>query len=395
VNDVTLTEAAGFPRWAARRAVWFVVAVHLPFVVFAPLTTITRRPGMPPGEMALIALLGAVAGGLQLRHSLAAARGQRTPGWPLTFAMLIVLADVPGVWLVFSGWHAWLTLDWIIDMQWFTVASTAMLLPRRLATAVVTIQVAVLAVLDGIHDHHIGFAYPQSVFFTCYYAALMVMGGLALFGSARLVGILGDLFAARTEIAEQALARERFRVSRDLHDLLGHSLSAVSLKGDLAIRLLPRDPPAAQREIESLTGLARTTLRDMRAVARGEHNVALAAEAESAQAVLGAAGISTSVAVELPSVPPAVDAVLAWAVREGATNVLRHSDATTCTVRAWRQDGLVQLEIVNDGAPPPSGSGSGLAGLAARASELGGTVAGTYAGPGEFRLRVAIPEAAS
>jgi two-component system, NarL family, sensor histidine kinase DesK len=394
VNDVTLTEAGGFPRWAARRAVWFLVAVHLPFVVFSPLTTITRRPGMPPGEMAVIALLGVAAGGLQLRHSLAAARGQRPPGWQLTFAMLIVLADVPGVWLTFD-WNAWLTFDWIVDMQWFTVASAAMLLPRRLATVIVTISVGVLAVLDGIHDHHLGFAYPQTVFFTCYYAAIMIMGGMALFGSARLVGILGDLFAARTEIAEQALARERFRVSRDLHDLLGHSLSAVSLKGDLAIRLLPRDPRAAQREVEGLTDLARTALRDMRAVARGEHDVALAAEAESAQAVLSAAGISTSVAVELPSLPPALDTVLAWAVREGATNVLRHSDATTCTVRAWRQAGLVQLEIVNDGAPPPSGSGSGLPGLAARAGELGGTAAGTYTVPGEFRLRVAIPEAAS
>jgi len=96
----------------------------------------------------------------------------------------------------------------------------------------------------------------------CYYAAFMVAGGLALYGSARLVGILAELFAARAELAEQAVARDRLRMSRDLHDLLGQSLSAVSLKGDLAIRLLAADPPAAQRELESLTSVARSALRD-------------------------------------------------------------------------------------------------------------------------------------
>ncbi len=390
VNDATLARAPGFPQWTVRRATWILVAVHLPFVAFTPVVTVTRHPGMPLAESTLFALLGVAVGGLQLRHSLAAVRGERPWGWPLTFAAVIAGVYLPAAWVPFS--------DWVVQMQWFAVASAMMLLPRRLAAGVVAASVAVIAILDGVHDHHSGFPYPQSVFFTGYYAAVMMTGGMALWGSARLAGILGDLFATRTELAEQALDHERFRVSRDLHDLLGHSLSAVSLKGDLAIRLLPRDPRAAQREIESLTDLARTALRDMRAVARGEHDVALAAEAESASAVLHASGVNVSVTAEVPGLPPALDTVLAWAVREGVTNVLRHSEATRCAVRAWREDGLVRLEIVNDGAVPPparsasSGPGTGIAGLGARVAELGGTASGSYAAPGEFRLQVAIPE---
>ena len=391
-HDIPLARAPGFPRWTSRRATWILVAIHLPFVAFTPVVTITRHPELPLAERLLFAMIAVAVGGLQLRHSLAAVRVQRPPGWPLTFGAIIAGTYLPVIWIPFT--------DWLPEMQWFFVASAMMLLPRRLVRVVVSISVVVVAVLNGIHDHNGGFPWPQAVFFIWYNAALMMMGGVALWGSARLVGILGDLFAARTEIAEQALDHERFRVSRDLHDLLGHSLSAVSLKGDLAMRLLPRDPGAARREIQSLTNLARTALRDMRAVARGEHDVALAAEAESAGAVLRAAGVGASVSAEVPELSPALDAALAWALREGTTNVLRHSEATACTIRAWREDGVVRLEIVNDGAAAPSGSaspgtGTGLAGLAARVAVLGGTASGRYAEPGEFRLRIAIPEDAS
>jgi two-component system sensor histidine kinase DesK len=232
------------------------------------------------------------------------------------------------------------------------------------------------------------------VLVVCYYVAVLVLGGGALYGSARLVSILGDLFAARAELAENALARERLRMSRDLHDLLGQSLSAVSLKGDLAIRLLSSDPAAAYREIESLTFVARSALRDMRAVTRGEHDVSLPAEVDSAQAILEAAGVATQVAVALPGLSPALDAVLAWGIREGTTNILRHSQATAAVITAGRADGLAWLEIVNDAAQPAADSGSGLAGLAGRARAVGGTAVGGYLGAGTFRLRIELPEGA-
>jgi two-component system, NarL family, sensor histidine kinase DesK len=388
VTATAHVEHAGFPQWAVRRAVWFLVAIHLPFVAYIPITLLTRQPGRTAAEMALIVLAAAAAGGLQLRHSLAAARGERPRAWPLTFAALVVLAYLPAWWFA-SPWF-----DWVIPMQWFVIGSAVMLLPRRLAALVVTAAVAGNSAAYGVYDHRGGFAYPQTALFICYYVAVLVLGGGALYGSARLVSILGDLFAARAELAENALARERLRMSRDLHDLLGQSLSAVSLKGDLAIRLLPSDPAAAYREIESLTSVARSALRDMRAVARGEHDVSLPAEVDSAQAILEAAGVATQVAVALPGLPPALDAVLAWGIREGTTNILRHSQATAAVITAGRADGLAWLEIVNDAAQPAAGSGSGLAGLAGRARALGGTAIGGYLGAGTFRLRIELPEGA-
>lgn len=377
----------GFPLRSVRRADWLLVAIHLPFAVIPPSYAITRYPDTPWPGMALIALAGAVAGGLQLRNSLAAARGRRPRGWPATFTVQLALAGLPFVWF------SW---DWTTPALWFVLASALMLLPRWLAAAVVTACLGGYQIAEFILARSAGYAYPQVALFMVYYLAIHVMGGAALYGSVRLAGILDDLFAARTDLAEQALARERFRVSRDLHALLGQSLSAVSLKGDLAIRLLPSDPAAARREIESLTGVARSALHGMRAVARDEHDVSLHAEAESAGAVLDAAGIRTRIAADLPGLAPGLDAVLGWEVREGATNILRHSEATTCAITAHRQDGTVRLEMVNDGAPATAadaaGSGTGLDGLAGRAQALHGSAAGEYDGAGQFRLRVDLPE---
>jgi two-component system sensor histidine kinase DesK len=395
----------GLPLRSARRAEWLLIAIHLPFAVIPPTYAITRYPDTPVAGMAAIALAGAVAGALQLRNSLAAARGDRPRAWPVTFTAQLALAGLPFLWF---GW------DWTTPGLWFVFASALMLLPRRLAAVAVTAGIAGFEVAEYNAARAAGYPYPQTVLFMVYYLAIFVMGGAALYGSVRLAGILDDLFVARTDLAEQALARERIRVSRDLHDLLGQSLSAVSLKGDLAIALLPTDPAAAQREIESLTGVARSALHGMRAVARDQHDVSLHAETDSAGAVLAAAGICARIDAELPGLPPAVDTVLGWAVREGATNILRHSEATTCSITGRREDGRVSLEIVNDGARagagpgggaggrPAGGSdrgagadlgpGTGLAGLAERARALQGSAAGEYRADGEFRLLVELPE---
>ena len=131
-----------------------------------------------------------------------------------------------------------------------------------------------------------------------------------------------------------AVGRERLRVSRDLHDLLGQSLSAVSLKGDLAIRLLHTDPDAARAEIDSLTDVARDALRGVRAITLEKHTVSLPAEIDGATVLLEAAGVQTRVEVALAALPMPVEEVLAWTVREGVTNVLRHSRASACAIRA-------------------------------------------------------------
>jgi two-component system sensor histidine kinase DesK len=373
---------ARWPPWSVRDAPWLLVALHLPFVVSPPLFTITRRD-LSTGDAAVLVAVALALGGLQLHHSLAASQGRRPPAWAVSYLAVVALTYVP-VW-----WYTW---DWAVA-QWMVMASAAMVLrgrPAALAAALPALGTGVVVAhtLLTVDRTSVALAGVWAV----YYTAVLVMGAAALYGSARLVGVIAQLDAARTEVAELAVGRERLRVSRDLHDLLGQSLSAVSLKGDLAIRLLATDADAARAEIESLTGLARGALRDVRAVARDEHAVSLAAEVDAAAALLGAAGVAVLVDVNLPEPASPVEDVLAWAVREGATNILRHSDATTCSITAGRAGGRARLVIDNDGARGTASGGHGLAGLAERARELSGSVTAGPAGEDGFRLVVEISE---
>jgi two-component system sensor histidine kinase DesK len=378
VNAAT-TSPAGRPLSTVRRARWFLVGLHLALVAVAPVFTITGYLG-DPGNPAIAVLAALAVGALQLRHSLAAARGERPRGWPWTLGALVALVYLPMVWF---------TMDWA-PMQYFVIASGAMLLRGWPAATVVAAPLVGMAAVGATPVY--GDSTGQRAFFVVYWVVGLVIGAVALYGSARLVQVVDELYAARTELAELAVGRERLRVSRDLHDLLGSSLSAVSLKGDLARRLLHSDPPGARAQIEGLTGVARDALRDMRAVTRDEHAVALGTEIDGAAALLGAAGIDARIDVDLPELARPTQDVLAWAVREGVTNVLRHSQASTCSITARRGDGMVRLEIVNDGARPRSGGGNGLAGLAERARGRSGSATGQWARDGRFRLLVELPE---
>jgi two-component system sensor histidine kinase DesK len=379
--DAVTTSPVGQPLPTGRRARWFLVGLHLALVAVAPVFTITGFEG-DAGDPAIAVLLALGIGALQLRHSLAAARGERPRGWPWTLLALTMLVYPPMTWFG-MGWA---------PMQFFVIASVAMLL--RGWPAGIGVAAPLLATAAGVVGKApvSGEGVAQVAFAVVYWAVGLVTGAVALYGSARLVRVLDELEATRTELAELAVGRERLRVSRDLHDLLGHSLSAVSLKGDLAIRLLRSDPPAARAEIQSLTEVARDTLRGVRAVTSDEHMVSLSAEIEGAAALLSAAGIDARIDLDLPDLPPPVENVLAWTVREGITNVLRHSQASTCSITAERRDGMVRLEIENDGVPASVGRGSGLAGLTERATALSGSVWGGPVGDRSFKLLLEVPE---
>jgi two-component system sensor histidine kinase DesK len=237
-----------------------------------------------------------------------------------------------------------------------------------------------------------GSTFPQILIMGLYGLIVPTLYAAALVGGARLVWLVNELEATRTELATTAVGEERIRVSRDLHDLLGQSLSAISLKGDLALRLLAKDTGAARAEIESLTGVARDALRDVRAITRDEHAVSLRTEIDGAAALLSAAGIDTRLDVtDLPPLSVPAQNALAWAIREGTTNLLRHSEAQTCAITLFRHRGTVQLEIVNDGARAVAGHGSGLSGVAERARAASGSSA-TTVHDGRFRLSVEVPE---
>ena len=382
--DAVTTSPVGQPLPTGWRARWFLVGLHLALVAVAPVFTITGFEGNA-GDPAVAVLAALGIGALQLRHSLAATRAERPRGWPWTLLALTVLVYLP---MVRFG-MAW------APMQFFVIASVAMLL--RGWPAAISVAAPLLATAAGVMGKApiSGESVVQVALAVVYWTVGLVTGAVALYGSARLVRVLDELEATRTELAELAVGRERLRVSRDLHDLLGHSLSAVSLKGDLAIRLLGSDPPAARAQIEGLTGVARNTLRDMRAVTSDEHVVSLRTEIKGAALLLSAAGIDARIDLALPELPPPVEKVLAWAVREGVTNVLRHSQASTCSITAARRDGMVRLEIINDGARAPAGLGSGLAGLTERATALSGLVSARPLGGGSFKLLVEVPEEAA
>ncbi len=235
---------------------------------------------------------------------------------------------------------------------------------------------------------------------------LLVRGlGLDMIGLARLSGAIQALQTAREELARLAVIEERLRLARDLHDLLGHTLSLITLKSELAGRLIEQEPALAAREIHDVEDVARRTLREVREAVAGYRQPRLESELDSARQLLEAAGIACTIEHTARALPPATDAVLAWTVREGVTNVIRHGRARRCHIRITCERGAVRAEVTNDGdqrlgqeqEPVPKGTkgaGSGVVGLTERVTALGGGIeAGPVGTSGKegFRLLVELP----
>jgi two-component system sensor histidine kinase DesK len=201
-----------------------------------------------------------------------------------------------------------------------------------------------------------------------------------------------ELRAAREELALVAVSEERLRIARDLHDLLGHSLSVIALKSELARKLVERDPVRAAAELDDIQSVSRTALGEVREAVQGYRRLALAEALETSLAALAAAGIDCNFADADVALPADVDAVLAWAVREGTTNVIRHSGALHCAIRIRADGDRAAVEIEDDGnAAVSAGRGSGLNGLRERAQRVRGELeAGALPGGG-FRLRLTVP----
>src|SRR5262249_51860366 len=132
-------------------------------------------------------------------------------------------------------------------------------------------------------------------------------------------------------------------------------------------------------------------LHDVLDIAHRELPIALSSEIDRATELLASTGTETRVDIQVDELAPAIDELFAWALREGVTNVLRHSAATTCSISIRQQSDSVRFEIVNDGAMPPSAGGTGLSGIASRAAALSGDATGRSLGDGRFRLRVEVP----
>jgi two-component system sensor histidine kinase DesK len=207
-----------------------------------------------------------------------------------------------------------------------------------------------------------------------------------------------ELTEARAELARTAVAAERERFARDLHDLLGHTLSVITLKTELAGRLLADRPEQAAVEIREVEHVARKALGEVRDAVSGYRQPTLAGEMEGARMALAAAGIIAEFEHSPVSLDPDVEAVLAWGVREGATNVIRHSGASHCQVRVAASLADAEVEVLDDGAGCQGAAdgvgGNGLPGLRERAEGMSGRIEAGTRPDGGFRLRVSVPVAA-
>jgi two-component system sensor histidine kinase DesK len=184
-----------------------------------------------------------------------------------------------------------------------------------------------------------------------------------------------QLRKANEEMEHLAKVAERERIARDLHDVLGHTLSVITLKSELAGKLLDRDPARAGREIREVEQISRQALSDVRDAIRGYRSQGLVAELAQAKSTLETAGLTVrcdaATTVELQAIQ---ESVLSLAVREAVTNIVRHAQAHTCRVRLEQHNGSCRLEIQDDGRGSSNGEGNGLRGMRERVEMLGGTL---------------------
>ncbi len=387
-DEVIASSGVTFHLWRLYQHAWLACLLF-------PLVSLVREPGSPWHLVLGFVALGWYATSytwLMWPHPVHWAAQARTRSWRarLLWVALIVLALVFS--LVYGSAWLWLFIG--------VAAIAGVLLPMRAAFAAVAVLMffpvfIVVGTTGGIGGiMHVDWRWPIALL-------LLVRGlGLDMIGMARLGSAIGELHATRRELARLQVEEERLRLSRDLHDLLGQTLSMITLKSELARHLVTEEPDRCVQELSEIERVARHTLREVREAVAGYRQPRLESELEGACQLLSAAGIDVRLEPIIEALPPEISAVLAWTVREGVTNVIRHSRARHCEITLTQGDGTVGAEVINDGgraARAESQSrrpGLGLAGLRERVSALGGRMeAGplTLSGKEHFRVRVELP----
>jgi two-component system sensor histidine kinase DesK len=393
--------------WVSRNR-RILIGLFFAALVFLPARTSASRIalGGPDSDLAWFQLIGAAvwSGIVFWQFSSADADDRRTHWVTLLAISALALA------LFIAGGPNWLA----------TAAVAAAICGRFSRTPAPAIATALAFSLAGlllgvIHHYQAG-----NVFAVLLIAPLSALFAYSAAGRAE---TLGKLRRTRAELARAAVAEERLRIARDLHDLLGHSLSLITLKAELAGRIISTDPDRAAREIGELESVARQSLADVRGAVAGFRQPDLAGELAAARQLLDAAGIVANITSgQTADLPQEVDSALAWAVREGATNVVRHSTATQVFITVSVDQATAVAEIRDNGRaapddnhplraaspgmaaltagpdartalarPRPAFAGSGLAGLAERVRGLGGELSAGLVDRQGFLLRVAVP----
>jgi two-component system, NarL family, sensor histidine kinase DesK len=342
--------------------------------------------GLPVG--AAMAAAAALTVALQLRHSGAARNGRRPRGWPVTLGLQAALVYV----FFLPGLSAFMVLPG------FLAGSVLLMVPGRWRWAWYgAVIVSYTALYATVPLRGIPFA-VRGAFYIGFTGASVATVGLLVYGLTQLAGLARELEGLRGGLAHMAAVRERLRVGRDVHDLLGLGLSAIALKADLAAALIGRDDTWAATEIEEMSRICAAVRADIRLVATGDTRLSLASELAAAGQILTSAGVTVMAGIPDEPLPAAADEVLAPVLREAVTNVLRHAAATTCRIEVTASGDVLRLRVGNDGVPGPPAAeeqaagcgGRGLANLNARLQAVGGRLT-SHRANAWFDLTAEIP----
>ncbi|MFB9477155.1 sensor histidine kinase [Nonomuraea salmonea] len=331
-----------------------------------------------PSPAGIVAVVAGVAGfaGLYLRVAWTALERPHRNATPYALILLYALA---------AAMAPALGVMWVFASSFFLITAVATALPERAlplaAGATIAAGTAALPLL-GESPAELWWIPLQAAVFTAAIRAFL-----------RLNAANRALSEANVKVERLAVDNERLRFARDMHDLLGHSLAVMTVKSQLAARLADADPARARAEMEQVEELSRQALAEVREAISGYRELSLPDELDGARRALGTAGVRLEVAAG--PLPPAAEPVLAWVVREGTTNVVRHSGARACRIRLGVADGQAYAEVRDDGRGSEVAGdecgGNGLRGLAERIEVAGGTLTSGPAEDGGFLLNARIP----
>lgn len=367
--------AHGRPRRAVR------AMLLVPFLFYVSPLVALARSGEQPWRMVVV--LAAMSGFVGLHLSLLPrlSTGPFTSSDRRRTLVLLTIMFTLATAVIVGDRFDWITTYYFLNM----IAAFA--LPTSVAVCVQGAVVLAAFTVALIADRSPLYAFNVAL-------GLCVWTGLFLgLGLAQRVTVLHR--RAQEDRSRAAVAEERLRISRDLHDLLGHTLSVIALRSELASRLAPTDADGAGTEMAEVSTIARSALGEVRQAVSGYRESGLVDEVIRATSVLSTAGIEVHEQIAAPN-DKTVDSLLAWAVREGTTNVLRHSGARSCWITTVDQGDHLRLTIEDDGRGPSSQDpqGNGLQGLAERFAIAGGVLDAGEREGGGFRLGATIPRAA-
>ncbi|WP_203580793.1 sensor histidine kinase [Microbacterium hibisci] len=370
-GDVTIRRTGSFPRilWSRAAAGWYLGAGVALLWLIGPSRDVIAQAGSAAAAALGLSLVVLFAAAFLVSVPLAWTLGER--GRIAVCAGLLVLSFALFPWL---GWG--IAVFW----TYVGVALGMCVLPWQWTWPTILGLGVVALVTNGMTE-----GWDENVLWV---PAIIVSVSLMMASFARTAAAMNQLRRAQTQLEALAVERERGRVARDIHDILGHSLTVVTVKAELAGRLVDVDPERAKAEIAEVEALARGALADVRSTVAGVRGVTVSGELAAARAALEAAGIAAELPSSTDAVPPGRRELAGWIVREGVTNVVRHAGASRCRVTLGRHE----VEVADDGVGPSdtAAAGTGLTGLRERVETAGGRLAVGRSDLGGFSLRVTM-----